>query len=316
MTIVERRDVIKGIAAGAALWSAGHVTEAAAQPARPRDITKAFRYGLNTATIRGQNLPIDQQFEIAHKAGYDSVEPWIGDIATYKDKGGSLPDLKKRIADWGLTVDSAIGFAEWVVDDDARRKKGLDTARRDMELVAAIGGTRVAAPPAGATDQANLDLRKAAERYRALLEIGDSLGVVAQVEVWGFSKALQRLGDCALVAIESRHPKACVLADIYHLYKGGSDHATLGLLAAGMHCLHMNDYPASPPREKITDAERIYPGDGIAPIKDVLRSLNAGGFHGVLSLELFNRAYWMQEPLAVAQTGIDKMKLLVRAALG
>jgi 2-keto-myo-inositol isomerase len=30
-------------------------------------------------------------------------------------------DLKKRISDCGLTVESAIGFAEWIVDDDARR---------------------------------------------------------------------------------------------------------------------------------------------------------------------------------------------------
>jgi sugar phosphate isomerase/epimerase len=305
-------------AAGVAALGASHASAATddkATPERPRDISKAFRYGLNTATIRGQNLPIDRQFEIAAKAGYDSVEPWIGDIAAYRSKGGSLADLKKKIADLGLTVDSAIGFAEWVVDDDARRKKGMETARRDMELVAAIGGTRVAAPPAGATDQANLDLRKAAERYRTLIELGATMNIVPQVEVWGFSKALQRLSECAYVAIESRHPKACVLPDVYHLYKGGSDHATIGLVASAMHCIHMNDYPATPPREKITDAERIYPGDGIAPTKQLLQALHAGGFRGVLSLELFNRAYWLQDAQSVAQTGLDKMKLLVRAAL-
>ena len=39
----------------------------------------------------------------------------------------------------------------------------LEVARRDMKLVKAIGGTRIAAPPAGATNQEGLDLFKAAK---------------------------------------------------------------------------------------------------------------------------------------------------------
>src|SRR6185295_3597715 len=132
---------------------------------------------------------------------------------------GSLKDLRKRIADAGLTVESAIGFAEWIVDDDAKRKKGLETAKRDMDYVQQLGGKRLAAPPTGATNQTGLDLMKIAERYRALAEVGDQIGIVPQVEVWGFSKTLSRLGETMLVAMESGHPKACILADVYHLHK-------------------------------------------------------------------------------------------------
>ena len=35
------------------------------------------------------------------------------------------------------------------------------------------------------------------------------------------------------------------------------------------------------------------------------------GFAGVLSLELFNRDYWQQDPLNVALTGLAKMKAVV-----
>ena len=55
----------------------------------------------------------------------------------------------------------------------------------------------------------------------------------------------------------------------------------------------MNDYPADPPRETITDGSRIYPGDGVAP--SALHDLHDIGFRGVLSLELFNRDYWKQD---------------------
>ena len=112
-------------------------------------------------------------------------------------------------------------------------------------------------------------------------------------EVWGFSKSLSRLGETALVAIESGHPSACILADVYHLYKGGSGFAGLRVLgSAGLQVFHMNDYPANLPRTKITDADRIYPGDGVAPLVPILRDLHALGFRGMLSLELFNRTYW------------------------
>jgi quercetin dioxygenase-like cupin family protein len=83
---------------------------------------------------------------------------------------------------------------------------------------------------------------------------------------------------------------------------------------AAMHVLHMNDYPAQPPREKITDAERVYPGDGVAPVVQILRDLHASGFRGMLSLELFNRELWKQDPFAVARTGLEKMKALVAKA--
>ena len=56
------------------------------------------------------------------------------------------------------------------------------------------GGTRIAAPPSGATKEA-VHLLRAAERYRALLEIGDKIGVTLQVELWGFSRSLNRLGE-------------------------------------------------------------------------------------------------------------------------
>jgi hypothetical protein len=34
----------------------------------------------------------------------------------------------------------------------------------------------------------------------------------------------------------------------------------------------------------------------------------------MLSLELFNRQYWKQDPLAVARTGLEKMQEVIRAS--
>ncbi len=297
-----------------AIFLTGGLIQMASVEGRPN--AEPFRYCLNTSTIRGQKLPLAQEIEIAAQAGYDGIEPWISEIDNHVKTGGSLKDLANRIKDLGLTVESAIGFPEWIVDDDARRAKGFEVAKRDMDWVAQIGGTRIAAPAAGATDVPNFDLHKAAERYRELCELGEKMGVTPMVEVWGFSKTLKHLGEATFVAIESGHPNACVLADVYHLYKGGSPHIGLKLLnGAMMHNFHVNDYP-NVPREQITDAHRVYPGDGIAPLTDILRILHQIGFRGCLSLELFNQDYYKQDALTVAKTGLEKLKAVVQKALG
>jgi sugar phosphate isomerase/epimerase len=309
--VLNRRDWLLATPALAGLTTASS-SGAVEKPSR-----EPFSYCLNTSTIREQKLTIVQEVELAAKVGYQAIEPWIRELDEFVQSGGSLKDLGKRIQNLGLAVPSAIGFAEWIVDDETKRKKGLEEAKRSMDLLRQIGGMRMAAPPVGATNQADLNLLKAAERYRALLELGVQMGVIPEVEVWGFSKSLGRLGETMFVALECGHPAACILPDVYHLYKGGSDFTGLKLLAGtSFHVFHINDYPAAPGRSEITDAYRVYPGDGVAPLTMILRDLRVMGFRGCLSLELFNRDYWKQDAALVARTGLAKMKAAVAKSLG
>ena len=299
-----------GVLIGAAIASDKLAASArAADAPSAAKAQRSFLFSLNMATLQGQKLGIEKEIQVAGAAGYDAIEPWISSLNDFVKAGGKPADLKKQIADLGLTVESAIGFSEWLAEDDARRAKGLEQAKRDMDLVAQIGGKRIAAPPAGATDVVGMDVLKAADRYRVLLEIGDQIGVVPELELWSFSKTLGRLSECVAAAVQCGNPRACVLNDIFHLYKSGSDYRGLAVLSGrAAAVIHMNDYPADPPREKVDDSYRVYPGDGICPLGDILRLLRETGGQRVLSLELFNRAYWKQDALVVAKTGLAKMK--------
>jgi 2-keto-myo-inositol isomerase len=317
----------RGLLSATAGWLAGstflghpspvraQVTSAASQgQTRPLQ-APAFRYCLNTSTINGSQVPVQEQLQIAAEAGYDSVELWVRDIDRYLSSGGTTQELRKQIADLGLGVDSAIAFGQWIVDDAELRRQGLEQCKRDMTVIRELGGQRIAAPPSGATREPALDLNAAAQRYHALLEVGNEVGVIPQIELWGFSKNISTLAEVLYVAAATNHPEACILLDVYHMYKGGSDFSNIGLVPGRkLHCLHMNDYPAEPPREAIADEHRVYPGDGTAPMTHILRNLIAGGFAGTLSLELFNRSYWQQPPAEVAKTGLQKMKSCVEAA--
>lgn len=313
---ISRRDALTkaGLLAGTA-FAASLTPSTAAEAASATNPGSVFVLCLNTATLRGYKMTLVEEIELAAKSGYKAVEPWLDKMHKHAQDGGSLKDLGKRITDLGMTVESAIGFAQFIVDDDAQRAKGMEQAKIDMDAVAQIGGKRIAAPPAGATKEPGLDLQKAAERYRALLELGDKMGVVPELEIWGHSKNLHRLSEAAYVALETRHPKACILADLFHLHKGGSGFEGLRLLSgAALPVIHMNDYPAQPLPEEIDDSFRVFPGDGVAPLNDILRSLHDAGGHTVLSLELFNHEYWKRPAEMTARTGFEKMQAAVAKA--
>ena len=115
--------------------------------------------------------------------------------------------------------------------------------------------------------------------------------------------------------MNAHHPKACILPDVFHLYRGGSGLSGVARLNRRLLAgFHLNDYPANPPRDRIADKHRIYPGDGIAPLTQLIRDLRDIGYTGPLSIELFNPTYYEQDPALVARTALEKTKAVVRAA--
>lgn len=300
-------------AVGAAALAPGSCSAQEAAP--PAAAAATWRISLNTSTLRGHKLPLQEVIEIAQKAGYGGIEPWPDELDRYLESGGTLKEAAQRLKDSGLQVTGAIAFFEWMVDDEARRARAFEEARKRMEQLAQLGATHIAAPPSG--DVEKVDLLRAAERYRALLELSEGFGVIPAVEVWGFARSCYRVGQCALVAIEAQHPKACILPDIYHLHKGGSGLGCVRLLSPRLIAgFHLNDYPANPPREAITDAQRVYPGDGVAPLKQLFQDLRAIGYTGAMSIELFNPAYYKQDPLLVARTALEKTLAVIHDAVG
>ncbi len=306
MPKISRRELLfaSGTAAGAALLPS---TVSAANP-----VKKSFEFSLNMSTIMGQKLGLIKELEVASAAGYQHCEIWVPTLEAYLKSGGTLSEVKKRIDDLGIKIQNAIGFAQWIVDDEATRKQGVEQMKREMGMLAELGCFRTAAPPMGATKEAGLDLRRAAERYRTILDIGVSTGVTPQLEMWGHSKNLNRVADVLFVAAEAGQPNAKLLLDVFHLYKGESSIDCLHLVGENsIEIFHVNDYVTSIKPTSITDGDRIYAGDGEAPIQEIIKRLKPSEKPVILSLELFNKELWAQDPLKVAKTGLEKLKKLV-----
>jgi sugar phosphate isomerase/epimerase len=316
---LSRREVLAGVVAavGTAVVSSSVSGAQAPRPAgaRPRPANEPFGYCLNTSTIRGNKLDIVGVVNAAAKAGFHALEPWIAEIDAYTSNGGALKDLGKRIADAGLTVEGTIAFNSFLDDDDAQRAASMEKLKIDMDKVAQIGGKRIAVPPG--KSRAGVSLDNAAKYYREALELGEKTGVQPLLELWGTHPVLGPLSHGIYVTVAAGRADASLLLDVFHLYKSGTAFSSLKQInGASLYLMHLNDYPQAADSSTLNDSNRIYPGDGVAPLRQILRDLRDSGFRGYLSLELFNREYWARSADENLKTAMEKIRATVRAAIG
>ncbi|MEO6812236.1 MAG: sugar phosphate isomerase/epimerase [Isosphaeraceae bacterium] len=265
-----------------------------------------FIYCLNTSTI--QPTPLLDKVRIAGQAGYQALEPWNDEINQYIEHGGSLADLKSALTDAGLAVASVVALRGWADSEGEAFAEALEDCRRLMDQAAFLESPHVvASPPEG-----RVNLEQTTRRYAQLLHLGRQVGVKPAMEFLGFSEGVNTLAQALAIAEGTEDPDASVVADVFHLMRGpGSIDDLLTLSSDRLAIVHVNDLPRSPAPGEQTDADRILPGDGIADLPCVIAHLRSIGYQGALSLELFNRDLWAQDPAEVAVRGLDRLRALV-----
>lgn len=311
---LSRRSFLK---AGSGLGMAALATGAASAAETPA--AKTYQGGLspwplclNTSTIRP--APIDVKIDAAAEAGFDAVELWINELEEY-EKTGDLKELGAKIREKGLFVINVIGLWSAMPATQEAWDAGLPETRERMRRMAAVGSRHAAAIPPSEIE--NYDLKWGASRYKELLKIGrDEYNIIPAVEFVGFFKSVYRLGQAAAIALDADESQACIIPDTFHLYRGGSGFEGIRHIRGEFIAnFHFNDVPNEPAREQLEDQHRLFPGDGILPLKQTLRYLNEIHYTGPLSLEVFNRGHWEMDPKEVARQGLQKMKDTVAAAL-
>jgi 2-keto-myo-inositol isomerase len=266
----------------------------------------SFLYCLNSSTIRP--TPLLDKIRIASRVGYAAIEPWNDEITDYLQRGGTLTDLRKAVDDAGLKVVSVIALHSWVTAEKDASRQVLDECRRRMDQAVSLGSPYiVASPPPGVTNLAH-----ASARYAELLRIGRELGVKPSMEFLGFVDGIRNMSSAWAIAAGTNDPDATVVADVFHMMRGGGTADDLLMISGDrMAIFHINDLPASPPPTTQTDFDRVMVGEGIADLPRVIQNLRTIGYSGPLSLELFNKVLWEQDPEEVARIGLERVKALV-----
>lgn len=266
---------------------------------------------LDTATIRPASLK--EKVRIADEAGFDAIEPWDRELAEFEEQGGNLKDLGKEIKDRGMFVPSVIGLWNALPPTKEEWQKSLKDTRRRMRMAADIGSEHIQTIPN--TVGQNYDLSWVAHRYRDIIEIGIGEYGIKPAIVFVKFFPLKTMGQAAAVALDANHPEAMIIPDTFHMYISGGGFNGLPLLDGEMIAIfQFADAPASPAPGDLEDKHRVFPGDGVLPLPEILTDLKTTGFKGCVSLELYNPGYWKRDLQDVAETGRRKMLEVIEAS--
>jgi sugar phosphate isomerase/epimerase len=266
---------------------------------------------LDTATIRPASLK--EKVAIASEAGFDAIEPWDGELEEFENNGGDLKELGKEIKDRGLFVPSVIGLWNALPPTRQKWEASLKDTRRRMRMASDIGAEHIQTIPN--TVGEDYDLGWVADRYRDIIEIGIEDYDIKPAIVFVKFFPLKTMGEAAAVAINANHPEARIIPDTYHMYISQGGFKGLSMLDGdAIAIFQFADAPRFPDVDQLEDEHRVYPGDGILPLPEVLSDLHETGYRGCVSLELYNPDYWEQDLNQVAETGLQKTLEVIEEA--
>ena len=232
-----------------------------------------FTYCLNTSTIRP--TPLLEKIRLAGEAGYTAIEPWNDEVTAYLEQGGSMPELKRALADAGLEVVSVIALHSWITAEGAEHARVLDECRRRMAQAAELGSPYIVASP----PQEVVDLGHATDRFAELFGIGKGIGVLPSMEFLGFVDGIKDVASAWTIASGIGDPRATVVADVFHMIRGGGRvDDLLKIPGDRLANFHINDLPPVPDPLTQKDEDRVMVGEGIADLPRVIANLRTIGY--------------------------------------
>ncbi len=261
---------------------------------------------INGATTMPYTL--EQDLEAAAKAGFDAVEIWSRKLDTYLESHDA-GDLRALLDGYGLRTASLCPYALVGFSDN---REQLRTVERAAEVAAAIDCPVLLvcadAPPAGmGRDEAYGTMAAAA---RAYAERAAAHGVKIAIEPLGRHPFIPGPLEALEVIERAGHDSLGLMMDFFHYYKSGvrlEDVRTIP--AESLLIVHVDDCEDLPPAD-LTDRHRVYMGEGVLPLQDMLGVLREKGYDGALSVEIFREEYWEKDPVEIsvaAKAAYDRM---------
>ncbi len=269
------------------------------------------RFGLNGATTGAHDLLTD--LRAAHDAGYQALEIRDTKLEAYLRGGGSIDAFRCALSEAGVDAASLNALERSTLVTGADLEAVLQRCRVLCQWAAALRCPYVVAVPSfldGVRDRGRVtDLTVAS--LRAMAGIGAAHGVRIGFEFLGFPAcSVNTLGEARRIVEAVDDRGIGLVIDAFHFYAGGSTWAMLdGLRPERLFLVHLDD-AEDRPRGTLTDAHRLLPGDGVIPLAELVRRLEATGYRGVYSIELFRPEYYEWDPTELARAAMKKMEAL------
>lgn len=271
-----------------------------------------MRLALNGATI--MHSPLADDLEIAAETGFTALEVWAGKLDAYL-RERSLEELGGRMR--------ALGVQPWCINsienitprDAAGRREIIDQLRRTAGFARAIGAPSIVVVPGRAPEGSTRPaaVADAVEVLRMMSDAAEDIGLA--FEFLGKPGCSVPTLDMAIeIVTAADRSNVGMVIDTFHFHAGGSQMADLARVPIEkLFVVHLNGCEDHPKAE-LTDAHRLFPGEGVIPIVEILSALRDRGFDGTMSIEIFRPEYWERDAREVARDAKMKAEAVLTAA--
>jgi 4-hydroxyphenylpyruvate dioxygenase len=244
---------------------------------------------------------LSEKLEAIAAAGFRGVEIFENDLLSYD---GTPADVASEIADLGLKLITFQPFRDFEGMPDSQRQRTFDRAERKFDLMQKLQCdllmvcSNVSPQALGGIDRAAADFRELAERAAKR-----GLRVGFEALAWG--RHINDYRDAWEVVRRADHPAVGLVLDTFHIYARKTDLKQLSAIPGDRIVLvQLADAPWLEMDVLSWSRHfRCFPGQGDLPLVDFMAAVQATGYQGDLSLEIFNDQFRAGSPRAVAIDG-------------
>lgn len=270
-------------------------------------------FGLNSWTT-GDAVDAVTDARVAGEAGYRFIEYRDAKIERHLAAGGTLASLRAAVEEAGVAVLSVNTLEDATLHTGAGLDSVVERCRTLAAWAQALACPYVIAgpsylPPDG-IEQAVLR-KRSVESLRRIVEAAGARGVRVGFEYHGYANcSVHTLADAMSLIEAVGDPRLGIVLDAFHFYVGGSAWEELDRIdAARIFIVHLDDVEHGD-RARLRKPDRTIPGEGVLPLRDMVRRIRGTGYDGAWSIEIFREEYWAKDPRIVARRGLDGMRSL------
>ena len=260
-----------------------------------------MKIALNGATTMHADLTTD--IRAAGAAGYELIEIWAAKLREFL-KTNTVADLKNLLTENNLEPYS-INSIEHITFRNSNDYGQIKAETEELSKIAAeIGCPYVVVVPGKLPENTTEEqiIKESVKVLNELADIAEKHGVGLAFEFLGQSDCSVQTLDLDKKIIEKvNRENVGLVIDTFHFYAGNSTLEAIETLdPKKLFIFHIND-AENLPKETLTDAHRLYPGEGILPIKEIKERFDRIGYDRMVSIEIFRPEYWDEDPFEVAK---------------
>ena len=240
--------------------------------------------------------------EAFHAAGITHMELWFDRLEKYL-AGRELACAKDLLANNDISPIAGLCMGELMLEDLTSKPEKLAEFKSRLALCRDMGSPVLVIIPESPKQADRSVYANAAKNLRAAAKIASDYNVKLGLEFLQGNKLLGTLSTAKKIIRSVDHPNLGLVLDFSHFWMDRSDLTDIeDLNADELLLVHLEDMEDVEP-EAMTDYHRTFPGRGRGIERHLIPAIQATGYDGYWSVEIFNKQIWNQ-PLdeIVAQT--------------